>query len=102
MNLVDQTSVLLMAREGSQRFKNKNVAKFGVEPAKTTLLQWKIEQLLEMFSPERVILSSDSNDYLDLGSEYKISLHYREKHLAEFGSFAASRRATSYCFSQHT
>lgn len=95
MNLVDQTSVLLMAREGSQRFKNKNVAKFGVEPAKTTLLQWKIEQLLEVFSPERVILSSDSNDYLDLGSEYKISLHYREKHLAEFGSFAENLRTVA-------
>lgn len=95
MNLVDRTSVLLMAREGSQRFKNKNIAKFGVGQEKTTLLQWKIEQLLEIFPPERVILSSDSTDYLDLGSAYKISLHHRDKDLAETGSFAENLRTVA-------
>ena len=84
-----------MAREGSQRFKNKNVARFGIGQDKTTLLQWKIEQLLEIFPSERIILSSDSADYLDLGSTYKISLHQRDKELVESGSFAENLRAVA-------
>jgi CMP-N-acetylneuraminic acid synthetase len=68
-----------MARAGSQRFKNKNLAEFGPAQLATTLLQWKIEQLLEVFPREKIILSSDSSDYLDLGSNYKITLHSREK-----------------------
>jgi CMP-N-acetylneuraminic acid synthetase len=92
MDLIDQTSVLLMAREGSKRFKNKNVAEFNTGYEKKTLLEWKIEQLLQVFAPERIILSSDSSDYLDLGSQFKVNLHRREKSLVESGTLAENFR----------
>lgn len=77
-----------MARSGSTRFRNKNVAEFGPVFERTTLLEWKINQLLEIFPRERVVFSSDSEDYLDIGSKFGLLLHKRDKQLADFGSFA--------------
>lgn len=92
MELVDRTSALLMAREGSKRFKDKNVANFNTGEEIRTLLEWKLEQLLAVFPPERIILSSDSSDYLDLGSQFKVTLHQRNKNLVESGSLAENFR----------
>ena len=95
LDLINRTTVLLMAREGSKRFKNKNIAEIVIRQEKKTLLNWKIEQLLEIFEPERILLSSDSTDYLDIGLDYKISLHLRDKDLVESGSFADNLRAVA-------
>jgi len=95
MDLTSRTSVLLMAREGSTRFRNKNVAEFETGKEKKTLLEWKIEQLLEVFPPKKIILSSDASDYLDLGSHYKVTLHRRERNLAESGSFAENLKVVA-------
>ena len=95
MDLINRTTVLLMAREGSKRFKDKNIAEIVVRQEKKTLLSWKIEQLLEIFEPEKIVLSSDSADYLDIGSNYKICLHLRDKDLIESGSFADNLRAVA-------
>jgi CMP-N-acetylneuraminic acid synthetase len=92
MDLISRTSVLLMAREGSKRFKNKNVAEFNTGQETKTLLEWTIEQLLEVFPSDKIILSSDSPDYLDLGSKYKVTLHRRENKLVESGSLAENFR----------
>ena len=95
MNLLDQTSVLLMARSGSKRLVNKNLAEFGPENRKVTLLEWKIKQLLEVFPSEKIIFSSDSEQYLDIGSTFNLSLHKRNSELTSFGSFAENLRVVA-------
>jgi CMP-N-acetylneuraminic acid synthetase len=92
MRLLDQTSVLLMARSGSKRLINKNLAEFGPDGKKVTLLEWKISQLLEVFPSENIILSSDSDQYLGIGSTFKLSLHKRSPELTDIGSFAENLR----------
>jgi CMP-N-acetylneuraminic acid synthetase len=95
MSLVDQMSVLLLARSGSKRLVNKNLANFGPEKSRSTLLEWKIKQLLEVFSPKKIILSSDSNEYLDIGSAFGLSLHKRSTQLSDLGSFAENLRVVA-------
>ena len=95
MHLLDQTSVLLMARSGSKRLINKNLAEFGPDDKKVTLLEWKIRQLLEIFSSENIIFSSDSDEYLDIGSTFNVSLHKRSSELTDFGSFAENLRVVA-------
>jgi CMP-N-acetylneuraminic acid synthetase len=92
MNLQEQTSVLLMARSGSKRLINKNLAEFGPENKKVTLLEWKIRQLLEIFPSKNIVFSSDSDQYLDIGSTFNLSLHKRSSELTDFGSFAENLR----------
>lgn len=95
MDLLDQTSVLLMARSGSKRFINKNLVKFGLKEKKVTLLEWKIRQLLDVFPSENIILSSDSDLYLDIGSTFNLSLHKRSSELTDCGSFAENLRVVA-------
>ena len=95
LDVINKTSVLLMAKSGSQRLPNKNLTEFGFEHNKTTLLEWKICQLLEVFPGERIILSSDSDAYLNLGARFNLTLHKREKELTDFGSFAENLRSVA-------
>jgi CMP-N-acetylneuraminic acid synthetase len=95
MSLIDQTSVLLMARSGSKRLINKNLASFGPEHNKVPLLEWKIKQLLEVFPCQNIILSSDSFEYLEIGSTFKLTLHKRNSELTDFGSFAENLRSVA-------
>jgi CMP-N-acetylneuraminic acid synthetase len=95
MNLVDQTSVLLMARSGSTRLKNKNLAPFGPDHNKISLLEWKIKQLLQVFPSQNIILSSDSHEYLDIGSTFNLTLHKRSSDLTDFGTSAENFRVVA-------
>jgi CMP-N-acetylneuraminic acid synthetase len=95
MNLIDQTTVLLMARSGSKRLVNKNLAEFGPNQKKITLLEWKIKQLTELFPPQNIIFSSDSSDYLDIGANFKLTLHKRNSDLTDSGSFAENLRTVA-------
>jgi CMP-N-acetylneuraminic acid synthetase len=95
MNLIDQTTVLLMARSGSKRLINKNLAPFGPEHNKITLLEWKIKQLLQVFPCQNIILSSDSHEYLDIGSTFNLTLHKRNSDLTDLGSFAENLRSVA-------
>jgi CMP-N-acetylneuraminic acid synthetase len=95
VNLIDQTSVLLMARSGSKRLKDKNLAEFGPEENKITLLEWKIRQLLEVFPPQKIILSSDSDEYLEIGSAFNLMLHKRNAELCDSGTFAENLRVVA-------
>ena len=81
-----------MARSGSKRLVNKNLALFGPEHNKITLLEWKIKQLLEVFQCQNIIFSSDSNEYLDIGATFNLTLHKRHSELTDFGSFADNLR----------
>ncbi len=84
-----------MARSGSKRLINKNLADFGPENKKVTLLEWKIRQLLDIFPSKKIIFSSDSDQYLDIGSTFNLSLHKRSTELTDFGSFAENLRAVA-------
>ena len=92
MSIISSTTVLLMARSGSKRFVNKNLARFGPVGNETTLLDWKIRQLLEVFPKQQIIFSSDSDEYLEIGAHYGIKLHQRDFHLTESGTFAENLR----------
>jgi CMP-N-acetylneuraminic acid synthetase len=83
---------MLMARYGSKRLVNKNLAEFGPTGNKTTLLEWKIKQLLEVFPRQQIIFSSDSNKYLEIGAQYGIKLHQRDSELSDNGTFAENLR----------
>jgi CMP-N-acetylneuraminic acid synthetase len=84
-----------MARSGSKRLINKNLAEFGLNEKKTTLLEWKISQLLEVFPPQRIILSSDSDEYLEIGSDFNLTLHKRNAELSDSGTFAENLRVVA-------
>jgi CMP-N-acetylneuraminic acid synthetase len=84
-----------MARSGSKRLINKNLAEFGFEENKTTLLEWKIKQLLEVFPPQKIILSSDSDEYLEIGSAFNLTLHERNAELSDSGTFAENLRVVA-------
>ena len=43
----------------------------------------------------RIILSSDSDEYLDIGAAFKLSLHKRSSELTDFGSFAENLRTVA-------
>ena len=81
-----------MSRSGSKRFKNKTLAEFGPDGSKTTLLEWKIKQLLEVFPAEHIVFSSDSTKYLEIGAQYGIKLHQRDFNLTENGTPAENYR----------
>ena len=84
-----------MARSGSTRFVNKNLARFGTENNKVSLLEWKIRQLLEVFPCQNIVFSSDSDEYLDIGSSFNLTLHKRDSDLANFGSSAENFRVVA-------
>ena len=84
-----------MARSGSERIVNKNIQLFGNPGAEVTLIEWKLGQLLEIFSPQKIIFSSDSEEYLDIGSSYGLHLHKRSKELTDNGTFPDNLKAVA-------
>lgn len=61
------------ARDSSTRLKNKNIAEFKAG----NLITHTIEQAIESKVFQRIVLSSNNEDILNMGSEYDIELHKR-------------------------
>jgi CMP-N-acetylneuraminic acid synthetase len=81
--MIDVTAVVF-AKSISSRFPGKNLTPFAKKNGKTlTLLEWKIEQLIQVFDPDKIMLSSDSNEILDIGKKYKLKLQIRPLEIAE-------------------
>ncbi len=60
--------IIILAREGSLRIKNKNMKIFNRKP----LISWTIEQALKFkYSNKRVILSTDSKEILNYANKFK-------------------------------
>ena len=60
--------IIILARKGSLRIKNKNMRIFNNKP----LISWTIEQALRIKnSNKRVILSTDSEEILDYSKKFK-------------------------------
>ena len=60
---------VIPARSGSKAIVDKNIQLLGDKP----LLAWTIELCLECPSIERVIVSTDSQTYADIGLQYGAS-----------------------------
>lgn len=65
-------------RSGSVRCKNKNIRSFGLSQ---NLLDKKLEILSGLEEIEKIIVSSDSNDYLEIAKKYpKVSIDKRNEY----------------------
>lgn len=62
------------ARDSSTRLQKKNVARFG----KGNLLTHTIEQAIDSEIFDRIILSSNSESILNIGTKFHIDLHLRD------------------------
>jgi len=68
-------TAIIPVRAGSRRLKNKNILPFGGK----NLLTYKIDQLLQVSEIENIVVSSDSDEMLEMASIYggKVSTHKR-------------------------
>lgn len=69
---------IIPARGGSKRLPGKNVAEFKGKP----LICWTIEAGLRADVFDRLVISSDSENILDLAASYDVDLHFRDPVLA--------------------
>jgi len=61
------------ARNSSTRLKNKNISSYKGD----NLVTHTIKQAIQSSIFDRIILSSNDQDILDMGNEYEIELHLR-------------------------
>jgi CMP-N-acetylneuraminic acid synthetase len=81
--MLDVTAVLF-AKSISSRFPNKNLSNFAKKNGKAiSLLEWKISQLLEVFDSKKIMLSSDSEEILEMGDSFNLKLQLRPLEIAE-------------------
>ncbi len=71
--------VIVPVRRGSSRIAQKCALPFGEE---TSLIEWKLKQLLAVIDAERIYLSSEDEGFLEIGARLGVSLHQRARHLA--------------------
>ena len=57
---------IILARGGSKTIKNKNIKPLG----QTNCLELTIKSLLTILKPSEILLSSDSSQILEVGSQY--------------------------------
>ncbi len=65
-------------RKGSQRVKNKNLKAFG----NTTLLEFKINNLLKVRNLDEIIVNTDSEEAIEIAKICGVSYHRREDYYA--------------------
>jgi CMP-N-acetylneuraminic acid synthetase len=75
------TIAIITARSGSKSVPNKNVRKLGNKP----LLGWVMEAVSKSKLVDKIILSTDSEEYFKIGKSFNKNLifHKRSKELAE-------------------
>tara|TARA_B110000003_G_scaffold247928_1_gene259303 strand:+ start:21361 stop:22014 length:654 start_codon:yes stop_codon:yes gene_type:complete len=74
-------TAIIPVRKGSVRVKNKNIKPF----ANSSLLEIKIKQLLNLKKWNRIddiIVSSDSEEMLEIAKSLNVRIHNRKKHFA--------------------
>ena len=71
-------TAIIPVRAGSQRVKNKNLKPF----ANSTLLDIKIETLKKVQGIDEIIVSSDSDEMLDVAKKHLVGTHKRDEHFA--------------------
>ena len=74
----DKLTAVIPVRKGSQRVKNKNLKPF----ADSTLLDIKIETLKKVIGLDEIVVSSDSQEMLDIARKHNVTAHRREDYYA--------------------
>src|SRR5690606_37154120 len=72
-------TVIIPVREGSSRIKNKI---FLPIDGNTSLLEWKILQLLEVQKPNRILVSSNSENVKEIATNAGVRFHQRNGFLS--------------------
>lgn len=72
-------AVIVPVRRGSSRIANKSMLPFGDQPS---LIAWKLSQLAQVVPAERIYLSSEDEEFLDIGRSFGTSLHRRTDYLS--------------------
>ncbi|TAF45010.1 MAG: cytidylyltransferase [Sphingobacteriales bacterium] len=71
-------TAVIPIRIGSQRVKNKNLKPFG----DTTLLSFKIDNLLKVKGIDEIIVNTDSDEAIEIAKAKGVSFHKREAYFA--------------------
>lgn len=72
-------TAIIPARSGSKRLKNKNILPFS----DSNLLIHKIRQLKQVRYIDKIIVSSDSNEYLNMARRECVDTHKRESEYSD-------------------
>jgi CMP-N-acetylneuraminic acid synthetase len=67
--------IIIPVKGNSERVKNKNALPFGDKP---TMLEWKISQLLEVFKPSDIVVSTDFEPFKEIARNNGLLLHERK------------------------
>lgn len=73
-------AVVVPVRRGSSRISEKCLLPFGDH---RSLIEWKLSQLSKVIEPERIYLSSEDDEFLELTDRFGVSRHRRDPRLAE-------------------
>lgn len=94
-------TAVVAVRKGSQRVPNKNIKPFG----DTTLLDLKLQTLLQVSNLDEIIVNSDCDDMLAIGKKYGVKTIKREPYFAsseatnsEFHGHIGKTTDTDYIF----
>ncbi len=72
--LPDDLAVIVPARRGSSRIREKCLLPFGDQPS---LIHWKLSQLVKVIDPARIYLSSEDDEFLAIADQFGASHHKR-------------------------
>ena len=70
---------VIPARGGSKRIKKKNIKLFNKQP----IILFTIKKLLDSNLFDRIIVSTDSNEVIDICKNYKVEIIIRPKELSD-------------------
>ena len=76
---LDELTAVIPVRKGSRRLRNKNLAPFGG----STLLEHKIAQLKSFLPSSNILVSSDSEEMLEIASHHGVRAHIRPAEYAD-------------------
>lgn len=80
MNSIDDLTVIIPVREGSTRIPKKVLQHFSGEH---NMLEWKLNQLLEVISPNNILVSSNSKNIENIAKKMGTLYHQRSDYLSE-------------------
>jgi len=80
MNNLDDLTVLVPVREDSTRIPKKVLQKFSSE---YNLLEWKLNQLLDVIDQNKIIVSSNSKNIESIAKNMGVGYHNRSDYLSE-------------------
>lgn len=72
-------AVVVPARRDSSRIVNKSMLPFGNA---SSLIEWKLRQLLTIIDGRRIYLSSEDDEFLSIAADLGVSQHKRDRRLA--------------------